>query len=262
MRVEPSFVAGYMSGYPVKREAIIRFVAVLIAAMCFFVVPATDAEGVHADLPELDTSAKPAEAFVADGVSRFSKTRGFGFHFATDGTHLLCVLYDLQDGTPICISDEQQSLIYDLPHNRIVRAPNSRAYLSLDWKEKEIRPLVFNFGDNYQTNPATLGEKSRTYFQIRHFLEAPKGTLVSLPTRDGSQLWAAQRDGATGKSIEALQFRNDPAGKVTWLRFTSFNLGNNYFNFELEATPGKPPAEALRFPDNGKAQPRPAGPGR
>src|ERR1051326_5512792 len=78
-------------------------------------------------IPALLADSQPLRPFIVDGVIRTSSSDGFGFHFATDGARELCAIFDAHDGTPIYLSDGQQTLVYDLSNERVVRVPTCRA---------------------------------------------------------------------------------------------------------------------------------------
>ncbi|MGH7179683.1 MAG: hypothetical protein ACREJC_20070, partial [Tepidisphaeraceae bacterium] len=119
------------------------------------------------DIPPLSSDGDGP--FVVDGVCRVAATDGFAFHFATNGARQLCVIFDPHDGTPLYLSDGQQTLLYDLSGNRVVRVPTSRANVWIDWNEKEDRPLVFHCGVDFQTDAKKLSE-TKSYFRVDRFV--------------------------------------------------------------------------------------------
>src|SRR5262245_36258412 len=219
-----------------------RMIATLLSVLFISNASARFAGAAPATLPAIPAlNADDRRTFVVDGVCRLTAEDGFGFHFATDGTREVCTIFDPHVGTPLYLSDGQQTLVYDLPGNRIVRVPNSRAYVVIDWKAKEPRPLAFNSGITLNKDPKKLAASS---FRVDRFVSASAGSLLQLEAAQDTQLFAAQRVDAY---IEAIQV---PSGKLDWFRFTSSKEGQDFFRLELEARlPRALPDGALRFPD-------------
>src|SRR5688572_9186786 len=106
--------------------------------------PVADAPPAVPDLPALVVgSRQPPRSFVIEGVLRPVPGVALGIRIATDGDKQVCAIYDWSDGTPLMFSDGFQTLIYDLPNGRVVRMPNSRAYVRVDWKAADPRPMSF-----------------------------------------------------------------------------------------------------------------------
>src|SRR5262245_42507035 len=191
-----------------------RMIATLLSVLFISIASARFAGAAPATLPAIPAlNADDRRTFVVDGVCRLTAEDGFGFHFASDGTRELCAIFDPHDGTPLYISDGQQTLVYDLTGNRIVRVPNSRAYVIIDWKAKEPRPLVFNSGVTFNEDPK---KRAAARFRVDRFVSASAGSLRQLEAAPDALLFAAQRADA---HIEAIQV---PPGKLDWFRFTSF----------------------------------------
>jgi hypothetical protein len=197
-------------------------------------------------VPPLVVGAPPPgpQAFVVTGVVRSSAQKGVGFHVATDGKRELCVLYDAADGTPMFVSDGQQTLVYDLAENRILRVPVCRGNVRIDWDAKAAKPLSFNFNFEYKSDPKKLAE-ANAWFRIDRFVEASAAELKQVEARAGSVTWAAERKSG---GIESLQV--DPADP-TWFSFRSLVNGKNFYALEVRATGiGRAtPAASLVFPD-------------
>ena len=195
-------------------------------------------------VPALIVGSLPPQSFVVGGIVRFSKSAGLAFRVATDSRRQLCVLYDSADGTPLFLSDGGQTLVYDLANARVVRLPNSRANVRVNWDAAEQLPLRFNFGVAYQTNPEKLSEDN-AWFRIDQFVDASGAALKRLAASKNTELFAAERQSG---SIESLQ---RSARNASWFRFTSLNKDQNFYRLELEATSigQRPPESALAFPD-------------
>ena len=227
-------------------RTIARFVASLVVtALAASPGRAADAPATRPVLPPLDAGADPAVPFAVDGVCGLTATHGFGFRFATDGTRQACAVFDPRDGTPFYLSDGRQTLVYDLTNERIVRVPNSRAYVQVDWDPKDERPLRFSLGMNFDDKPEALG-KTRSFFRADRFVEASARSLRRLPTADDTDLFAAER---ANNSVEAVQV---PRGKPDWVRFTSAAAGEDFYRIHFLARVGgdAPPAPPA-FPDLG-----------
>lgn len=195
-------------------------------------------------LPALIVGSLPPQSFVVAGIVRLSKSASLAFRVATDGRRQLCVLYDPADGTPLFLSDGGQTLVYDLANARVVRLPNSRANVRVDWDATEQLPLRFSFGVAYPTNPEKLSEDN-AWFRIDRFVDASGAALKRLAAPKNTELFAAERQNG---SIESLQ-RNPR--DASWFRFTSLDKDQDFYRLELEATSigQRPPESALAFPD-------------
>jgi hypothetical protein len=194
-------------------------------------------------VPPLIVGAQPPKSFVVTGVARLSPEGGMAFRVATDGVRQVCALYDPADGTPMFLSDGQQTLVYDLANSRVVRVPVSRGNIRVEWDAQKEKPLTFSFAVACKPTPEKLDE-ANAWFRIDRFLESA-GTLERLATRDNTELWAAERKGG---SVESVQLE---PGDARWFRFTSTAGGASFYGLELYATGigEQPPANALAFPD-------------
>ena len=209
----------------------------------FLAIPSEAADpATPPSIPSLIFPTEQAHPFVVDGLCRASADHGFGFHLATDGTRQLCVLFDLQDGTPIYLSDGQQTLVYDLANSRVVRVPNSRLSVSVDWNQENPKPLKFNFDFEFTEDSKKLaGQKS--FFRIDRFVRAYGAALQPIASDNDTESFAFQR--ATG-TAEVVQV---PRGELNWFRFTSCRAGDNYYGMLVEARLGTPPPATLLFPE-------------
>jgi hypothetical protein len=222
-----------------------RLVAALFAAMTV----TADAPSTLPALPDVPAlNSDDGRAFVVDGATRMTAADGFGFRFATDGARQLCVIFDAQDGTPLYLSDGQQTLVYDLGDNLIVRLPASRAYVVVDWNPEDARPLTFRSGVDISEVPETVA-KTKTSFRVDRFVHASRDHLRAVDSGREAVLFVAQRpDGG----VEAVQV---PRGELNGFRFTSSRQGENFYRLELEARlAGGLPAGTTRFPDVARLQ--------
>ncbi|MGC1274370.1 MAG: hypothetical protein WBC44_11740 [Planctomycetaceae bacterium] len=180
---------------------------------------------------------------------RFSAQHGLGFRFATDGTRQFCVVFDTADGTPIMLSDERQSLFYDLSGNRIVLVPNSRTQVSVDWIAEDERPLKFEPSIHHASNPKDL-PKHDSFFRLDKFVHTSSLISEDADSADGPQRYSAARDGGVVELIWVT--RDDP----TWFRFTSRKTGEDYIRLEMHADRIGSDIEdaAFAFPDVARLQ--------
>src|SRR5215212_6257582 len=81
--------------------------------------------------------------------------------------------------TPLCLSDGQQTLLYDLSGNRVVRVPTSRAYVNIGWDPKKPMPLGFDVGVDFNPNPKGLARVAST-FRVDRFVAAAGESLKRL----------------------------------------------------------------------------------
>src|SRR3954452_4816610 len=121
-------------------RAVLSSAFLAIFALILSPARANDAAPAAADakppeVPALIVGAKPPmpQSFVVEGFSRSGADRGLGFRVATDAKRQICVLYDAADGTPLFLSDGEQTLIYDLVENRILQIPICRGNVRVDW---------------------------------------------------------------------------------------------------------------------------------
>jgi hypothetical protein len=195
-------------------------------------------------IPALIVGTPPPKSFIVEGILRSSATTGWAFRVATDGQRQLVALYDSADGTPIFLSDGQQTLIYDLANSRVVRVPSSRGNVRVDWEAQKEKPLNFGFGVQVRSTPEEL-EHENAWFRIDRFADAAL-SLKQVGNQGKSTLFAAER--ADGKGIESLQVE---PGQQSWFRFTSLSKGQPFYRFQLDARAIDRPvaARALSFPD-------------
>ena len=204
--------------------------------------------GAPPDIPDVpalvaDGSTAP-RSFVVNGVVRSAAKQGVAFRFATDGARQFCSLYDPTDGTPLFLSDGWQTLVYDLPGGRVVRVPNCRGVVRVDWDRHHPKPLKFDFDFRFESNREKLSQYA-AWFGVDAFVAASRPKLVPLESTDGTRLFSAERPGG---SVETVQV---PAGAVQWFRFTSLDRKDGFYRLQLEARHigGEVPAAALAFPD-------------
>jgi hypothetical protein len=197
----------------------------------------------EAAVPALIVGAPNPNSFLAEGIFRFSATGAIAFRVATENEHQICALYDPSDGTPLFFSDGHQTLIYDLQNSRIVRLPNSRGNVRIDWNPQE-KKLVFAFNVTHLSNPEKLTQHN-SHFRLDQFVEASAPLLKRVEAPAGTILFAAEREG--GK-IESIQ--KDPKDP-RWFRFTSQSKEDDFYRLELDAKHinQQLPATALFFPD-------------
>jgi hypothetical protein len=194
-------------------------------------------------VPALVVGDTPPERFVVDGVARFSKAGGLAFRVATDGTRQLCAVYDPADGTPLFLSDGQQTLIYDLANTRVVLVPHSRAFVRVEWNKDDAKPLSFQIGVGYKTKVDDLKE-SNSWFRVDRFVEASAARLKPVDSKDNLLEFSATRDEG---SVETIQFK---PGETNWLSFASKPATKTLPSLELKATHigQRVPESLLSFP--------------
>jgi hypothetical protein len=224
------------------RRLLLLTFALLVTASVRADAPA-GAPAAKPTVPALVVGTPPPKSFVARGIFRFSAAGGVAFHVATEGGRQVCAVYDPADGTPLLLSDGQQTLVYDLANSRIVRVPTSRGNVRIDWDRGKEKPLSFGFAVGYKSNPEKLPE-ANAWFRIDRFVDAAPA-LKHLGKKDKSELFAAERNGG---SVEALQVE---PGDPSWFRFTSLTSGEPFYKLELDATRIDQPLPdgALAFPD-------------
>jgi hypothetical protein len=219
----------------------ITLMTLLIAVNALAALPATKPA-----VPALIVGTPPPKSFVVDGVFRFSGSGGLAFHVATDGERQVCAVYDPTDGTPLFISDGHWTLVYDLSNPRVVRVPNSRGNVRVDWDVKKEKPLGFGFAVDFKSNPAKLNE-ANAWFRVDRFVDATAAAtaLKRVGEKENVDLFEAERQGGT---VESLQIDR---ANASWFRFSSKIRGEDYYKLELDATKiGQPlPDGALAFPD-------------
>lgn len=217
-------------------------VALLILMMGATPAPAA-APSTKPAVPALIVGAGSPKSFIVNGITRLSRAGGVAFYVATDGRRQLCAAYDSIDGTPLFISDGQQTLVYDLARSRIVRVPSSRGHVQVDWRVQEEKPLEYAFGVRFELKPENL-KNTVAFFRVDRFA-AGASSLTNVGGKGNVQSYAAtRRDGG----VESLQIEPGNSG---WFRFTSMHAGDDFCSLELEATDinGEVPDAALAFPD-------------
>jgi hypothetical protein len=215
---------------------------IILIAAATLTAQAADPPATRPSIPLLRSDAKAGVPFIVDGIVRTTATDGYGFHFATDGAHSFVSLFDPHDGTPLYLSDGQQTLIYELSDQRIVRIPNSAAIVMIGWDAKAPRPLSFDFSVNYTTGQLDSAKTASSFTAIADFL-ASDAKLEQFDRDDGSELFAVQ--GANGR-IDAVQI---PRGELKWARFFSARADEKAYHVEMEVKFGAVPSAAVRLPD-------------
>lgn len=224
----------------------LRHSVVIVLGIAFVATTAVRAEqpATRPTIPALTVGAPPPRSFMARGFVRLAADgEGLAFHVATDGHKQVCALYDPADGTPLFLSDGQQTLVYDLANTRVILVPVSRGYIRVDWVAQEEKPLNFTVGVETNSDPAKLDE-ANSWFRIDRFVNS-EHTLKQLATQDGTELFAAERKGG---SVESLQ---RAPGDASWFRFKSKSGGESFYRLELHVTSidKELPKNALAFPD-------------
>lgn len=107
-------------------------------------------------VPALVIGQRSPAAFVVDGTLRVAKRGAIAFRVVTDGDRQLCAVDDPADGTPLVLSDGEQTLLYELDGDRVLLMPNCRAYVRLDWDAAAAKPIAFSLGAAYERDPADL----------------------------------------------------------------------------------------------------------
>jgi hypothetical protein len=179
-------------------------------------------------IPPLVVGERAPGSFVVEGIFRFSKTGGLAFRVAAEGEKQFCALYDPADGTPLFLSDGQQTLVYDLANSRIVRVAQSRGYVRVDWNAEKAKPLSFGFAVDRKSDPEKLA-KANAWFQIDRFVAAMGPALKRLDAPADVELFAVERQGG---SIDSIR-KN--VGDAASFRFTSTVKGQDFSRLELEA---------------------------
>jgi hypothetical protein len=183
----------------------------------------------------------PPTSFVVEGIVRPSIDGGLAFRVATDGQKQVCALYDPWDGTPMFLSDGQQTLIYDLENSRVVRLPISRGTVNIVWNDKDRRPQ-FEGWVQIQTRPESL-EKFNSAFRIDQLVAALRFNRTEL---DGApRSFAAERESGMADLIQ-----KDDVDK-SWFRYAGLNKKEHFYSMQLEAKHigEKIPDSALAFPE-------------
>src|SRR5689334_12315369 len=134
-----------------------RVVASLLVVFCAASpVLAEDAPTTRPIIPALIATTQPAPTrFIVQGITRQSKTGGMAFRVAVDGGRQRSALYDPADGTPLFVSNGDDTLIYDLLGDRIVHLNRTRGFVSVDWDAQLAKPLTFSVGMRFHPADAT-----------------------------------------------------------------------------------------------------------
>jgi hypothetical protein len=223
----------------------VRFIccaALLLAALRVHAAPPATAPVV----PALITDSSGSPSFIADGILRFSGSGALAFHIASDGKRQLCAVFDPADGTPVFLSDGDQVLVYDLGNSRIVRVPQARAYVFVDWEGGKRKPMAFSFGAQHGT--ANELKKLNSYIRIDRFVSDSAKNLRQLDSPPGTVLFAAERADGKDENVEAIQ---QPATGADSFRFTSMRKGEDHYMLEMQVSDiGSPlPPQAFAYPN-------------
>ncbi|HEV7300493.1 MAG TPA: hypothetical protein VGN72_14085 [Tepidisphaeraceae bacterium] len=228
------------------RRRNLAVLALLITLNAVAVAEAADPPATRPAVPALIVGQASPRSFIVDGRLRFSANGGLAFRVAAEGERQFCAVYDPADGTPLILSDGQQTLVYDLENSRVVRVPNSRGTVRVDWDAQKEKPLSFDIGVYHKSKREKLNDENAG-FRIDRFVEAA-ATLAHVGRRGNADLFAAERGGG---SVESLAV--DPA-KADTFRFTSRKGRESFDWLELEATMiDQPlPQNAFAFPDTAR----------
>lgn len=225
-----------------NRASIAVFVFILLptAAVDALAAPPTTSPAI----PPLVVGERAPGSFVVEGLFRFPKTGGLAFRVAAEGEKQFCAVYDPADGTPLFLSDGQQTLVYDLANSRIVRVAPSRGNVRVDWNAEKAKPLSFGFAVNRKSDPAKLAE-ANSWFRLDRFVAAMGAALKRLDAPADVELFAVERQGGRIDSIR----KN--VGDAAWFGFTETAKGADFSTLELEARNiGEHlPDAALAFPE-------------
>lgn len=194
-------------------------------------------------VPPLIVEGGPPNVFMVRGIMRSNPNGGLGFYVATDGKRQVCALYDATDGTPLFLSDGQQTLVYDLDNLRVVRVPDSRGYIRVDWNSQLEKPLGFQAGVVWNSDPKRLVEDN-SFFRLDRFVEQTKA-LKQIQRPGEPDSFVAEREGGITESVHI-----EPA-IATRFRFTSKSEAESLCRLEVDATAigAQLPKDALAFPD-------------
>ena len=217
---------------------------ILITILLSSFADAADAPATPPTVPALLTSKDGTVNFTIDGVIRMTPNAGWAFHVARDGERQVCAIIDVNDGTPIYLSDGSQTLIYDIVKERVVLLPHSRAYMEVLWKSKDPKPVTVSVGVMIKSNPAELAKVGST-IHVDDFLAT--ADLHEVPGDGKSKLLIAKRGEDKYEGAEL-----SPAGE-NWFRFISAKSTEKYQSAVMLAKYDQPvPEEAVRFPDLAK----------
>jgi hypothetical protein len=193
----------------------------------------------EAAIPALVVGAKSPVPFAVHGRFFTDTGKGLAFQIATDGKKQRCIFYDPADGTPIFISDGEQSLIYDLETMRVVRWKDGVGKVWLDWTASDERQFNLDF-------------------QILRS-DASKESLKCGVVLDGllstNAYKATKQTGANGvtrfifqQEDRAVTIQKAPRDS-SWFRLTAVKKGKRVLELEARYI-GKPlPEGVLIFPD-------------
>ncbi|MBX3438028.1 MAG: hypothetical protein KF861_11100 [Planctomycetaceae bacterium] len=193
-------------------------------------------------VPALIVGADPPVPFIVQGMMR-TPEGSIGFYVISDGRRQLCAIYDAADGVPFILSDDQQTLLYDLRNERIIHVPRCRGFLRILWNAGEAKPLAFQFSYQTKANLEELQECT-CWIRIDQFVDALADKLVREESEPGVERYTVERlEGGT----ETLEVNTTGEG----FRFTSKRPEESYVGLELEAQSiGQPvPEDLLALPD-------------
>jgi hypothetical protein len=180
------------------------------------------------------------QSFTVEGVFFPSTGPGLGFRIATDGTRHFCVLFDCADGTPILLSDGEQSLLYDLANNRVVQLSSCPSFVRVGWTPDAIKPLSVDFGADMKSGKTKSGKHS--WIKLDKMVSDLKNLRV---VDDGATQTFGQSE---DKMTTTVEISRDDA---SWFRFARVYEEDAAYQALIEVTHvGQPvPDEWLKFPD-------------
>jgi hypothetical protein len=180
-------------------------------------------------------------SFLVEGILR-SQSGGLAFQVATDGRRERTAVYDPADGTPLFLSDGQQTLVYDVAKNRVVRVAVSRGNVRVDWFAEKEKPLNFAWGVQFSSSATRLADHN-SYFRIDKLVASPRGAMVRETIGADVERFVVVR----GEQTDAVTLKH---GDASWFGFKS---GYEQTSETLELTAShinQPvPESALAFPD-------------
>lgn len=190
-------------------------------------------------VPQLTVGQSP-NSFVAAGLIRLETNHGLAFHVAVEGNRQRCSLYDPADGTPLFISDGEQTLIYDLANSRVVIVKSSRGAVRLTRNPASGR-FAFNFSVDFKSKNNEFDEPGTT-LRIDQIVSTLSFTQPD--SEPNSALYVAEDD----KSIATLQLAR---ADLNWFRFALLLKGEDQYRLiaGVQCIDQPVPESALKFPD-------------
>jgi hypothetical protein len=194
-------------------------------------------------IPPLVVGQAAPKSFVVHGAIRLARSAALGFHVATDGTKQRCAVFD-SDGTPLFLSDGQQTLVYDLANARIVRVPISRGIVFLNYDAAKEKPMNVGFAVGVKSSADKL-EEEKSEFRVDRVIEAAAGRLQRIAGEGRSVIYKSQRPNGAVDTVQMTK------GDATAFDFTATKAADDFFAVELQAhrIGQAVPVAELAFPD-------------